>query len=86
VPGTTRDTIDTELVYQDQTVLLIDTAGIRRRGKIEPGLEKYSVLRASRAVERADVAAGVVDAHEGFTAQDAHIAGSPSTRARAWWW
>ncbi len=65
-------------------MLLIDTAGIRRRGKIEPGLEKYSVLRASRAVERADVAA-VVDAPRGIHRQDAHIAGSPSTRKGVWW-
>jgi GTPase len=56
-------------------VVLIDTAGIRRRGKIEQGLEKYSVLRALRAIERADVALLLIDAEEGITAQDTHVAG-----------
>jgi GTP-binding protein len=56
-------------------VTLIDTAGIRRRGRIEPGVEKYSVLRALRAIERADVCLLVVDATSGITAQDTHIAG-----------
>ena len=55
VPGTTRDAIDTPLRYGDLPVTLIDTAGIRRRGHIDPGVEKYSVLRALRAIERADV-------------------------------
>jgi GTP-binding protein len=55
--------------------LLIDTAGIRRRGKIEQGLEKYSVLRALRTIERADVALLLIDAEEGITAQDTHVAG-----------
>nr|MCU0490509.1 ribosome biogenesis GTPase Der [Chloroflexaceae bacterium] len=75
VPGTTRDTIDTEVVYNGQRIVLIDTAGIRRAGKIERGIEKYSVLRALRAVERCDVAMLLVDASEGVTAQDTHIAG-----------
>ncbi len=75
VPGTTRDTIDTVLEYNNQKILLIDTAGIRRRGRIEQGIERYSVLRALRAIERADVALLVVDATEGVTAQDAHVAG-----------
>ena len=55
--------------------LLIDTAGIRRRGKIEPGVEKYSVLRSLQAIERADVALLMVDAQSGITSQDTHIAG-----------
>ena len=55
IPGTTRDAVDTEAVYQDTPITLIDTAGIRRRGKIEPGVEQYSVLRSLRAIERADV-------------------------------
>src|SRR6266542_5804742 len=75
VPGTTRDTIDTPLDVDGTRVLLIDTAGIRRRGKVERGVEKYSVLRAMRAVERADVALLLIDAEEGVTAQDTHIAG-----------
>jgi GTP-binding protein len=75
IAGTTRDAIDTQLVVEDIPITLIDTAGIRRRGRIEPGVEKYSVLRALRAIERADVSLLVVDAVEGLTAQDAHIAG-----------
>jgi GTPase len=75
VPGTTRDSIDTPLEVDGVQVLLIDTAGIRRRGKVERGIEKYSVLRAMRAVERADVALLLIDAEEGVTAQDTHIAG-----------
>jgi GTP-binding protein len=75
VPGTTRDTIDTLIRYHSAPVLLIDTAGIRRSGKIEQGVEKYSVLRALRAIERADVVLLLIDASEGVTAQDTHIAG-----------
>jgi GTP-binding protein len=75
IPGTTRDAIDTSMVFMNIPVTLIDTAGIRRRGKIEPGVEKYSVLRSLRAIERADVALLVVDATSGITTQDAHIAG-----------
>jgi GTP-binding protein len=75
VPGTTRDSIDTLVNWAGNTVRLIDTAGIRRRGRIEPGVEKHSVLRAERAIDRADVALVVLDAEEGFTAQDQHIAG-----------
>lgn len=75
IPGTTRDTIDTVLEYNGEKILLIDTAGIRRRGRIDRGIEQYSVLRALRAIERADVALLMVDATEGVTAQDAHIAG-----------
>jgi GTP-binding protein len=75
IPGTTRDAVDTRAVYRGMPLILIDTAGIRRRGKIEPGVEKYSVLRALRAVERADVVLLVLDATKGIEAQDAHIAG-----------
>jgi GTP-binding protein len=73
--GTTRDAIDTKLNQDGQELTLIDTAGIRRRGKIDPGVEKYSVLRAIKALKRADVALLLIDAVEGITAQDAHIAG-----------
>ena len=75
VPGTTRDAIDTPLTWGELPVTLIDTAGIRRRGHIDPGVEKYSVLRALRAIERCDVALLLIDAEEGVTAQDAHVAG-----------
>ncbi|NJP05484.1 MAG: ribosome biogenesis GTPase Der [Chloroflexaceae bacterium] len=75
IPGTTRDSIDTDLVAYDTHVTLIDTAGIRRAGKIDRGVEKYSVLRTLRAIERCDVAMLLIDAQEGVTAQDTHIAG-----------
>ena len=75
IPGTTRDTIDTLIRYNDMDVLLIDTAGIRRRGKIGTGIEKYSVIRSVRAIDRADVVVMLMDAMEPATMQDAHIAG-----------
>lgn len=75
VPGTTRDAIDTRVMYEGQEIVLIDTAGIRRRGQIEPGVEKYSVLRALKAISRADVVLLLIDGVEGVTAQDAHVAG-----------
>lgn len=75
LPGTTRDAVDTHLTYQGIPITLIDTAGIRRRGRIEPGVEKYSVLRALNAIRRADVVLLVIDATSGITAQDTHIAG-----------
>jgi len=75
VPGTTRDAVDTPMLYNGQPITLIDTAGLRRRGHIDPGVEKWSALRAFKAIARADVALVVIDATEPFTAQDAHIAG-----------
>ncbi len=75
IAGTTRDAIDTRLTYADIPILLIDTAGIRRRGHISPGVEQYSVLRSLQAIERSDVVLLVLDATVGLTAQDAHIAG-----------
>lgn len=75
IAGTTRDAIDTHLTYGEIPITLIDTAGIRRRGHITPGVEQYSVLRALQAIERSDVALLVLDATAGITAQDAHIAG-----------
>lgn len=75
VPGTTRDAVDTALSFEEQSVVLVDTAGIRRRGRVEPGVERASVRRAAAALRRADVAAVVVDAHEGITSQDQHIIG-----------
>ncbi len=73
--GTTRDAIDTEINWHGETVRLIDTAGIRRRGKIEPGVEKHSVVRTMQALERSDVALLLIDAVDGITDQDQHIAG-----------
>jgi GTP-binding protein len=75
IAGTTRDAIDTRLTYADIPILLIDTAGIRRRGHITPGVEQFSVLRSLQAIERSDVVLLVLDATAGLTAQDAHIAG-----------
>jgi GTP-binding protein len=75
IPGTTRDAIDTRMTFDDVPITLIDTAGIRKRGKIVPGVEKYSVLRSLRAIERADVVLLMIDAVSGITAQDTHIAG-----------
>ena len=73
--GTTRDAIDTKLVYEGIPVTIIDTAGIRRRGKVNPGVEKFSVLRSMRAIERADVSLLLLDATDPLSIQDAHIAG-----------
>lgn len=81
-PGTTRDTVDTVIEWNGAEILLIDTAGIRRRGRVEPGVEKHSVLRSERAIDRCDVALVVLDAEEGFTAQDQHIAGYVVERAK----
>jgi GTP-binding protein len=75
IPGTTRDATDTYLTWEGQPVLLIDTAGIRRRGRIERGIEKYSVLRSIKAMARADVVVLLLDAQDLVTAQDAHVAG-----------
>jgi GTP-binding protein len=75
IAGTTRDAVDTQLEFQGIKISLIDTAGIRRRGKIEHGVEQYSVLRSFKAIERADVVLLMIDAVTGITAQDAHIAG-----------
>ncbi len=75
IPGTTRDALDTEFSYDGQPVVLIDTAGIRRPGRLGRGIEYYSVLRAMSAVQRCDVTFLVMDAAELATAQDAHIFG-----------
>ncbi len=74
IPGTTRDALDTQVLWRDEPVTLIDTAGIRRRGKIEPGIEKFSSLRALKAIQRADVVLLLLDAQDGPTTQDAHVA------------
>jgi len=74
IPGTTRDAIDSSIRHKDKSILLIDTAGIRRRGRIEPGIENYSVIRSIRAVERSEVSLLVLDATELATSQDSHVA------------
>ena len=81
-PGTTRDAIDTQISWDSQLVTLIDTAGIRRRGRVRTGVEQYSVLRALRAIQRAHVVVLLLDAPEGVTAQDTHIAGYAIEEAR----
>lgn len=75
VPGTTRDPIDTTVLVDGAPMILVDTAGIRRRGSIGRGIERYSVLRSMKAIDRADVAIVMTDAVEGYTAQDAHVVG-----------
>jgi GTP-binding protein len=75
IPGTTRDSVDTAFDFEGRRVVLVDTAGIRRRGRVEEGIEKYALLRTATALERADVAILMTDGTEGVTAQDVHIAG-----------
>lgn len=75
IPGTTRDAIDSEIIVGEQKYIFIDTAGMRKRGKINENVERYSVVRALNAVDRADVCIIMVDANEGVTEQDTKIAG-----------
>jgi GTP-binding protein len=75
VPGTTRDAIDTPFERDGQRYVIIDTAGMRKRGKVYENTEKYSVMRAMRAIERADVVLVVINIEEGIIEQDKHIAG-----------
>jgi GTP-binding protein len=83
VPGTTRDAIDSLVVYEERRYLFTDTAGIRRRGKIDRGIEGYSVARSLRAIGRSDVAVLLLDAEEGITEQDTKIAGIVIRQGRA---
>ena len=82
-PGTTRDAVDTPVTFRGRDYLLIDTAGIRRKGKVVEPLEKLAVVMALKSLERCQVAVLVVDASEGVTAQDAHIAGYANDAGRA---
>lgn len=75
IAGTTRDAIDTHFVKDGNKFMLIDTAGMRRRGKIDEPVERYSVMRSLRAIDRADVVLMLIDASEGITEQDKKIAG-----------
>lgn len=83
VAGTTRDAVDTPLQLDDQAFVLIDTAGLRRRGKVYEEIEKYSVLRALRAIERADVTFVVIDGERGIAEQDKRVAGYALDAGRA---
>jgi GTP-binding protein len=83
IPGTTRDAVDAEIVYQGKEYVFIDTAGLRRKNKIKEELERYMIIRTVRAMERADVAVLVIDATEGVTEQDAKIAGIAHERGKA---
>jgi GTP-binding protein len=74
IPGTTRDTIDTEIEYENEKYTLIDTAGIRRRGKIQKGIEKFSIMRGINAIERSDIVVLLMDGNERISNQDTHIA------------
>ncbi len=82
IPGTTRDAIDTEVRYNGREYIFIDTAGLRRKNKIKEEIERYSIIRAVTAVERADVAIILIDATEGVTEQDAKIAGIAHERGK----
>ena len=82
IAGTTRDAIDTDIKYNGREYVFIDTAGLRRKNKIKEELERYSIIRAVTAVERADVVIIVIDATEGVTEQDAKIAGIAHDRGR----
>ena len=82
IAGTTRDAIDTEIKYNGREYVFIDTAGLRRKNKIKEELERYSIIRAVSAVERADVVLMVIDASEGVTEQDAKIAGIAHERGK----
>lgn len=82
VAGTTRDAIDTKLIYKDQSLTLIDTAGLRRRSKVDEDLEYYSVVRTLGAVERSDVTVIMIDGTEGLTEQDKKIAGYAHEKGR----
>ncbi|MBM4123670.1 MAG: ribosome biogenesis GTPase Der [Nitrospira sp.] len=83
IPGTTRDAIDTLVTYRDRQYVFTDTAGIRRRGKVERGIEGYSVARSLKAMGRSDIAVLLLDAVEGITEQDTKIAGLVLKQARA---
>ncbi len=82
IAGTTRDAVDTEIVHNGTEYVFIDTAGLRRKNKIKEELERYSIIRAVTAIERADVVLVVIDAKEGVTEQDAKIAGIAHERGK----
>ena len=83
IAGTTRDAIDTHIHNKHGDFIFIDTAGLRRKSKVDDAIEKYSVLRAQMAVERADVCVIMIDATEGFTEQDSKVAGIAHEKGKA---
>ena len=83
VAGTTRDAVDTEYTYEDQDYVLIDTAGMRKKGKVYESTEKYSVLRALKAIERSNVVLVVIDAEQGIIEQDKRVAGYAHEEGKA---
>ncbi len=83
IAGTTRDAVDTEIVYKDKAYVFIDTAGLRRKNKVKEDLERYMIIRTVSAVERAEIVVLVIDALEGVTEQDAKIAGIAHDRGKA---
>ena len=83
IPGTTRDAVDTYFKQDGVTFVFVDTAGMRRRGKIDAALERYSVIRSLRAIDRADVVLKLIDAAEGVSEQDKKIAGYVHESGRA---
>ncbi len=82
IPGTTRDAVDATVRYKGRDYVFIDTAGLRRKSRVREELERYSIIRTVSAVERADVAVMMIDATEGVTDQDAHIAGIAHERGK----
>jgi len=83
VPGTTRDAVDTPIQVGDKKYVIIDTAGIRRRGRVAPGIEKAGVFRSLRAIDRAHVVVAMMEAGEGVTDQDLHLIGAAMEQNRA---
>ena len=83
IAGTTRDAIDSEVVFNDQKYIFIDTAGMRRKAKVKENIEHFSVLRALMAVDRADVCVVMIDATVGFTEQDSKVAGYAHDKGKA---
>jgi GTP-binding protein len=81
-PGTTRDSVDVGLTFNDQNYILVDTAGVRRRGKVTDRIEKFSVIRSLRAIDRADISLLLIDSEEGISDQDANIAGYAFEKGR----
>ena len=84
-PGTTRDAIEVEFQYKDRDYTLVDTAGLRRKGKVFEAIEKFSVIKTLQAIESSNVVVLLLDAHAGIAEQDANIAGYILESGRAWW-
>src|SRR5207302_3647378 len=83
ISGTTRDAIDAEIEHRNKRYVIIDTAGIRRKGKTTDEAEKLAVISARKAIERCEIALAMIDATDGVTAQDATVAGYADEEGRA---